>query len=664
MNEFTHATFLSLRFHHTETGKSSYPSRYVLSQMMPLFVLMDSQHMANFLNRTAMGAQSFVANSVENFLATEVPFDGVCPALPANRDPSVGVGTPAAANDGWELVDFCIDVGSNTAHDLAVAPDCHNNDDDSSVESLMFDFDMYGTTFKEVFINTNGHLTFGGFYSFFTPAGIPFAGVKMVAPFWADIDIGNVGYIWKKAIGTNTFAVAWDHVGYYDEKMDKKNTFSLMISDGTNPDFGTDDNGRPNNVCFCYHQMEWTTGDVSGGLGGFGGTSSTIGINNGDGTNWLDLGGYNDASVSTLDGTSTCFRIPDSTEENVNPVPVGLPANGEIVASCNSTITKVIEFVAPEADQNTFLTVGGAESVAGLNVTIEDGDQTAAATINWTPVNPGPYVIPLVFTATDTPGGQTVVQVLLKYNGCSDGGNTGGDPHFTTWSGEKFDFHGECDMVLVSNPDFADGLGMHIHGRTKIHHDWSAFESAAIKIGDDIFEVKGKTHWWNGEENAELPVFIGGYMVDRPTVSAHAARYVVHLGDGERIYLKSYDEFLWVGVEGPKSKDFANTVGLLGTYGGVKLARNGLDEMTDTNAFGQEWQVRYDQDPQLFHTREGPQWPNKCVMPAAPKPEGRVARHLRMSVAKEACSHVSKASYDDCVADVVATNNADLAQAY
>ncbi|KAL3920908.1 MAG: hypothetical protein SGILL_003029, partial [Bacillariaceae sp.] len=616
----------------------------------------------------AFGAQSFGAQSSANFLAEAVPF-GSCPALPENRVPDLD---DNAANDGWKLVDFCINVGANGgAHDLAVAPDCHNNDDDSSVQSLMFDFKLFGNTYDEVYINTNGHFTFGSFYSQFTPSGIPFAGVEMIAPFWADVDIGNIGYIWQKEIGANTFAVAWDHVGYYDEKTDLVNTFSVMISDGTNPDFGlnnevTDEGPAYNNVCFCYHEMEWTTGDVSGGVGGLGGTASTIGVNSntGNGTDWLDVGGFNGPDVSSLDGTESCFYIPPNGE-NVKPVPTGLPANNEIIVECNSTVMDMIGFAAPEADQTTSVAVTAGGVDPGLTVTLTQGGQEAFAQIDWTPVGTSPYIVPIEFTATDAPPMEsTTVTLMLSYLGCDDGTGGGGDPHFTTWNGDKFDFHGECDLVLVRNPDFADGLGMHIHGRTKIHHDWSAFESSAIRIGDDVFEVKGKTHWFNGEENAELPVFVGGYRVDRPTESEHAARYVVHLGDGERIIMKSYDEFLWVEVEGPKSKDFAKTAGLLGAFGGEKFARNGLTQMTDTNAFGQEWQVRYDVDPQLFHSRVGPQWPTKCTMPEAPKPEGRVARHLRMSMAKEACANVNKAVFDDCVADVVATNDAGLASAY
>lgn len=44
-----------------------------------------------------------------------------------------------------------------------------------------------------------------------------------------------------------------------------------------------------------------------------------------------------------------------------------------------------------------------------------------------------------------------------------------GDPHFQTWTGLRFDYHGECDLVLLSAPMF-EGGPLDIHIRTKIRH--------------------------------------------------------------------------------------------------------------------------------------------------------------------------------------------------
>ena len=45
-----------------------------------------------------------------------------------------------------------------------------------------------------------------------------------------------------------------------------------------------------------------------------------------------------------------------------------------------------------------------------------------------------------------------------------------GDPHFQTFpsdggAGQKFDFHGQCDLVFADSPNFANGLGMAVHIR-------------------------------------------------------------------------------------------------------------------------------------------------------------------------------------------------------
>merc|ERR1719162_1750872 len=66
-----------------------------------------------------------------------------------------------------------------------------------------------------------------------------------------------------------------------------------------------------------------------------------------------------------------------------------------------------------------------------------------------------------------------------------------GDPHFMTWAGERYDFHGVCDLVLVHVASFGNGLGMDIYIRSKKMKIWSYTASAAVRIGQNIFEVIG-----------------------------------------------------------------------------------------------------------------------------------------------------------------------------
>ena len=122
----------------------------------------------------------------------------------------------------------------------------------------------------------------------------------MVAPFWADVDTGypgnEIGQVWMKKLvpSRNVYLAAWDYVGYFWENGDKRNTFMVMISDGNDPGMGIG-----NNVCFCYDDMQWTTGDASGGSNGFGGTPATVGANKGDGLAYQEFGRYDcECSIS------------------------------------------------------------------------------------------------------------------------------------------------------------------------------------------------------------------------------------------------------------------------------------------------------------------------------------------------------------------------------
>jgi hypothetical protein len=239
-----------------------------------------------------------------------------------------------------------------------------------------------------------------------------------------------------------------------------------------------------------------------------------------------------------------------------------------------------------------------------------------------------------------------------------------GDPHFTTWSGEKYDFHGQCDLVLVRNHGFADGLGMDIHIRTKIHNDWSAVESAAIKIGDEVFEISGRAgHWLNGVADPELPAFLGRFEVSVGQPGPNTRRFVVHLGNGQKVRITTFKEFVSVAFD--DLKDFEGSDGLLGAYEtGYKVGRDGNTIINDWNTFGQEWQVLAT-DPKLFHVDESPQYPEKCLLPSKVKDVSRRRLNgLVYTEAEEACSHVNGAERDDCIFDVLATADVDMAGAY
>jgi hypothetical protein len=307
---------------------------------------------------------------------------GVCPAIPTGLVPvvlSTSTPSPPPGNDGWTLVDFCLEGG-------LTSPDCHYNDDESSSQELSsdglsFSFSLFGTLYNKVFINNNGNLSFGSLFGSFTSTGFPITGFPMVAPFWADVDTrgsGTLGYVWKKTISSNVFAVAWDNVGYYSQQGDKRNTFMVLISDGNDSSMGIG-----NNICFCYEDMEWTTGSASRGVSGFGGVPATVGVNNGDGVKFSQIGRFNSpgsgiTGIDLLDGQTICFSAGLEVE-NIPPVAIGVPVD----LACDEAVDDLaITFSAPESDQTVTLTV---TADPGVTVVTNDGIQTAMATINWDP---------------------------------------------------------------------------------------------------------------------------------------------------------------------------------------------------------------------------------------------------------------------------------------
>jgi hypothetical protein len=244
---------------------------------------------------------------------------------------------------------------------------------------------------------------------------------------------------------------------------------------------------------------------------------------------------------------------------------------------------------------------------------------------------------------------------------------TGGDPHFRTWRGEKFSYHGACDLVLLHSDQFGDGLGMDIHIRTKHRGQYSYITTAAMRIGDEILEVTGDQdglYYLNGAANMPLPSTISGYKITYNRRSSYQQTFLVHL-QKQTVVIKTWRDLVSVSIEHGKEADFGDAVGLMGDFRtGHLLARDGT-VMTDINTFGQEWQVRED-EMKLFQTLQMPQHPQECALPPVKTEQQRrrLGEGLSEEIAKAACKHVDPADFDFCVYDVMATNDLDAAGAY
>jgi hypothetical protein len=158
------------------------------------------------------------------------------------------------------------------------------NDDESTLAvNLGFNANFFGPTYSSVYINNNGNVTFTGPLTEFTPTALVTAGTPIIAPFWADVDTsgdgsGVVTYGETTFGGRPALCVNWDGVGvgYFGGHVDKLNQFQLLL-------VGRDDVGAGAfDIIFNYDQIQWETGDASGGTDGLGGFSARAGYSNGD----------------------------------------------------------------------------------------------------------------------------------------------------------------------------------------------------------------------------------------------------------------------------------------------------------------------------------------------------------------------------------------------
>jgi gliding motility-associated-like protein len=293
---------------------------------------------------------------------------------------------------------------------------------------IPFDFCFYGTNYNSFFINNNGNITFEEAYATFTAQAFPAAGIPaMIAPFWGDVDTGSdlnpLGQV-RYDVYPEYAVVSWDTVAVYPENGALRNTFQLLISNGTSSVLPPG-----SNIAFIYADMQWTTGDASDGENGFGGTPATVGVNRGDGIDYIQLGRFdapgtnydgpfgNPDQVSFLDNTVFFFNtcLQPGAQNNIAPLAIGAPLCDTIVVCSGSTYDLDFDFIPVEPGQ----TVDAAlitDAVPGFTL----GTVTPGTTCNVQgaftggPGNLGYNTI--TFTATDngTPAAAYTINLVFQ----------------------------------------------------------------------------------------------------------------------------------------------------------------------------------------------------------------------------------------------------------
>ena len=157
-----------------------------------------------------------------------------------------------------------------------------NDDGATGAISLGFNANYFGTTYSNVYVSNNGYITFNTGQGTYTPSGLGagYSGQPIIAPFFADVDTrgpgsGLTSYGSGTYNGHAAFGATWPLVGYYGEHTDLLNSFQVILTDRSDTGTGNFD------IYFNYDQIQWETGDASGGSGGFGGVPAAVGYNAG-----------------------------------------------------------------------------------------------------------------------------------------------------------------------------------------------------------------------------------------------------------------------------------------------------------------------------------------------------------------------------------------------
>lgn len=295
------------------------------------------------------------------------------------------------------------------------------DDASTALIPLSFPFCFYGDTVTAIYINANGNITFNAPLISYSSTAFPSTINQILAPFWADVDVqggGTISYL----MTASSITINWYDVGYFPAQGDKRNNFSLVMTDGNDPSI------IGGNVAFLYGDMQWTTGSASSGVGGFGGTPATAGANKGDGVNYFLIARFdhpgsdfdgalgNNDGISWLDDRSFYFDFCAAAgTQNVAPVAVGINECDTVkICALGDTADFPVIFLSPEANQSTSIAVSSA-TLTTLQVINNTPGNTATALIRAVGTLPmvGTHIVTVTATDNFIPSASTTINFVL-----------------------------------------------------------------------------------------------------------------------------------------------------------------------------------------------------------------------------------------------------------
>jgi MYXO-CTERM domain-containing protein len=204
---------------------------------------------------------------------------------------------------------------------------------------------FFGGPYTQFWVNNNGNITFNGPVFNYTPLPFPIAMQPMIAPYWGDVDTrgggapARNGVYWHLEPGR--LIVTWHNVGYYSIHDDRQMDFQLILTNALDCGSGDFD------VEFRYNTCGWTTGDASGGSGGFGGTPAQAGFDAGNTVDFVEIPGSRTMAILDLCTTSN-VGMPGIWRFSVRGGGVVCPGTGTICAvpgqmgACGIGVTQCI----------------------------------------------------------------------------------------------------------------------------------------------------------------------------------------------------------------------------------------------------------------------------------------------------------------------------------
>ncbi|UWS81742.1 M10 family metallopeptidase C-terminal domain-containing protein (plasmid) [Phaeobacter sp. G2] len=166
------------------------------------------------------------------------------------------------------------------------------NDDGYSLVDMSAVFEeglnFFGAEYdaSQIFVNTNGNITFGSGLSQYTPSGISAGTIPLIAAFWADVDTraGEPIYVDVDA-EADVVTITWENVGFYSHNAEPSNSFQMQLFDRGGGDF---------DIVFRYEDINWSNGDASNSGDtldgtGLGGVPARAGFSAGNGADFFEL---------------------------------------------------------------------------------------------------------------------------------------------------------------------------------------------------------------------------------------------------------------------------------------------------------------------------------------------------------------------------------------